>query len=216
MSALSQANLALLDEIKALILQAAVAVNAELTLLYWQVGRRIASTVLKGERGEYGKQVIEQLATELMLAFGRGWSKQQLRHCLRFAETFPDLEIVSPLWRQLSWSHFKALIYVDDALKREFYLTMALQERWSTRTLAERIDAQLYERTAISKKPEQTIRNELTKLREEGPMSAQLILTDPYVRPFYLEQKAMPNLQQLVGENPRGQALRKALAGGEV
>jgi len=125
MSALSQANMALLDEIKALILQArqqaAVAVNAELTLLYWQVGRRIAKTVLKGERGEYGKQVIEQLAAELMLSFGRGWSKQQLRHCLRFAETFPKLEIVSPLWRQLSWSHFKALIYVDDSLKRELF-----------------------------------------------------------------------------------------------
>jgi len=57
------------------------------------VGRRIAKTVLKGERGEYGKQVIEHLATELMLAFSRGWSKQQLCHCLRFAETFPELYI---------------------------------------------------------------------------------------------------------------------------
>ncbi len=165
---------------------------------------------MKGERGEYGKQVIEHLASELTLAFGRGWSKQQLRHCLRFAETFPDLEIVSPLWRQLSWSHFKALIYVDDSLKREFYLTMALQERWPTRTLAERIDAQLYERTAISKKPEQTIRNELTALREQGPMSAPLLLKDPYVLDFLelndsylekdLEDAILRDLQQFLLE----------------
>ena len=116
--------------------RAAVSVNAELTVLYWQV------EVLKGERAEYGKLVIENLARDLTGAFGKGWSKKHLHHCLRFVETFPDSEIVSTLW--LSWSHFKVLIYKDFSLKREFYLTMAVQERWSVRTLVERIDAQLY------------------------------------------------------------------------
>ncbi|MBL1277933.1 MAG: hypothetical protein COB30_017785 [Ectothiorhodospiraceae bacterium] len=75
MSELSQANMALLDDIKALIHQGrqldTVVVDVELTLLYWKVGMGISTTVLKGERGEYGKQVIEDLATKLMLTFGR-------------------------------------------------------------------------------------------------------------------------------------------------
>jgi len=87
---------------------------------------------------------------------------------------------------------------------------MALQERWSTRTLAERIDAQLYERTAISKKPEQTIRNELAALRKQGAMNVQLILKDPYVLDFLelndsylekdLEDAILRDLQQFLLE----------------
>jgi len=164
--------------------QAAVAVNAELTLLYWQVGKRIDDEVLKGERAEYGKQVIKELAKQLTQSVGKGWSTQQLRHCLRFAETFPDNQIVSTVWRQLSWSHLKQLVYLDDSLKREFYITMAMQERWSVRTLAERIDSQLFERTAISKKPDQTISQELQLLRDSGQVNQNLILKDPYVLDF--------------------------------
>jgi len=164
--------------------QAAVAVNAELTLLYWQVGKRIDDEVLKGERAEYGKQVIKELAKQLTQSVGKGWSTQQLRHCLRFAETFPDNQIVSTVWRQLSWSHLKQLVYLDDSLKREIYITMAMQERWSVRTLAERIDSQLFERTAISKKPDQTISQELQLLRDSGQVNQNLILKDPYVLDF--------------------------------
>jgi hypothetical protein len=135
--------------------QAAVTVNAELTLLYWQVGKRITDEVLKGERAEYGQQIIKTLAKQLTESVGKGWSTQQLRHCLHFAEIFPENEIVYALRRQLSWTHIRSLMYIDDALKRDFYITMASQERWSTRTLNERIDSQLFERTAISKKPDQ-------------------------------------------------------------
>ena len=164
--------------------QAAVAVNAELTLLYWQVGKRIADEVLKGERAEYGKQIIKQLAKQLTQSVGKGWSTQQLRHCLRFSDTFPDQEIVYALRRQLSWTHIRSLMYIDDSLKREFYITMAMQERWSTRTLTERIDSQLFERTAISKKPDQTITQELQLLRDSGQVNQNLILKDPYVLDF--------------------------------
>ncbi|CAN2041266.1 DUF1016 domain-containing protein [Candidatus Magnetomoraceae bacterium gMMP-15] len=190
--------------------RAAVAVNAELTLLYWQVGKRISSEILKGERADYGKEVIKNLARDLTNAFGKGWSKKQLHHCLRFAEIFPDEKIVSTLWRQLSWSHFKILIYQDTPLKRDFYLTMAVQERWSTRTLAERIDSQLYERTAISKKPEETIVRELAELREKGRVNENLILKDPYILDFLelndsylekdLEDAILRELQQFLLE----------------
>jgi hypothetical protein len=181
-------NTPLFTEVKTLIQsakqQAAVTVNAELTLLYWQVGKRIADEVLKGERAEYGQQIIKTLAKQLTESVGKGWSTQQLRHCLRFAEVFPDNQIVSTVWRQLSWSHLKQLVYIDEDLKREFYITMAMQERWSVRTLAERIDSQLFERTAISKKPDQTISQELQLLRDSGQVNQNLILKDPYVLDF--------------------------------
>ena len=105
----------LLAEVKQLIQsakqRAAVAVNAELTLLYWQVGKRISDEVLGGERAEYGKQVIEHLAHDLTVAFGKGWSKRNLAQMLRFSDVFPDLEIVQALSAQLSWNrnHIKRL-----------------------------------------------------------------------------------------------------------
>ncbi len=105
--------------------RAAVPLNAELTLLYWQVGKRVAETVLQGDRATYGKQVIATLAKSLKARHGKGWSNQQLCHCLRFAEVFPNEPIVSALRRQLSWTHLKALIYIENPLKRDFYLTMA-------------------------------------------------------------------------------------------
>ena len=205
---------ALAAEVKQLIQsakqRAVVAVNAELTLLYWQVGKRIADEVLGGERAEYGKQVIDHLARDLTVAFGKGWNKKQLHHCLRFAETFPEPEIVSALRRQLSWTHFKNLIYLDNSVKREFYLAMAVQERWSTRTLADRIDKQLFERTAISRKPEETIIRELALLREQGLVNENLILKDPYILDFLdlndsylekdLEDAILRELQQFILE----------------
>ncbi|WP_418139246.1 YhcG family protein [Oceanimonas smirnovii] len=164
--------------------RAAVAVNSELTLLYWHVGQRINQEVLEGERAEYGKQVISQLAERLTTQFGRGWSKQQLRHCMKFAESIKDAEIVSALRRQLSWTNIKALIYIDDPLKRDFYAQMAITEGWSTRTLDQRIGSMLFERTAISKKPDETIRAELSTLRGQGKLNESLLLKDPYLLDF--------------------------------
>jgi len=181
-------NTDLFIEVKGLIQsakqQAAVAVNAELTLLYWQVGKRIADEVLKGERAEYGKQVIAHLAKDLTVSFGKGWSKRNLAQMVKFNEAFPDFQIVQTLSAQLSWSHFNCLMPISDSIKRDFYITMAGQERWSTRTLSERIDSQLFERTAISKKPEQTISQELQLLRDSGQLNQNLILKDPYVLDF--------------------------------
>ena len=86
--------------------QLAGAVNSALTQLYWHIGQRIHSEVLQGERAEYGEQVVVTLAQQLEADYGRGFSSKNLRHMLRFAESFPSLEIVSALSRQLSWSHF--------------------------------------------------------------------------------------------------------------
>lgn len=149
----------------------ASAVNAELTQLYWHIGRRISAELLQGQRGDYGKQVVAELARQLTAEFGNGWSEQQLRHCLRLVEVFADEQILSTVQRELSWSHLKALIYMEDPLKRDFYIEICRVERWSVRQLQERINSMLFERTAISKKPEDTIRQDISLLREQGRLS---------------------------------------------
>ncbi|WP_332397866.1 PDDEXK nuclease domain-containing protein [Vibrio metschnikovii] len=164
--------------------RAAAAINNQITLLYWQVGNRIRQEVLGGGRADYGKQVIATLAIELTAQYGKGWSKRNLAQMVKFAEVFTDAHIVQTLSAQLSWSHFVILCAIDDPLKRDFYTSMAMQERWSTRTLDERIGALLFERTAISKKPDDTIVAELTELRVSGQYNKNLLLKDPYILDF--------------------------------
>lgn len=164
--------------------RAAAAINAELTLLYWQIGKLLRDHVLEDERAAYGKHVIQGLADDLTVKYGKGWSKQQLLHCLKMAQVFPDEQIVYTLRIQLSWSHFRKLIFIEDPLKREFYAEMCRTEGWSTRQLNERIQSMLFERTAISKRPELTIQDDLKRLRTEGKISTDLAFRDPYVLDF--------------------------------
>jgi len=178
----------LFSEIKQLIEEArqtvAVVVNAATTVLYWNIGKRINNKILDNKRAEYGKEVVKKLSNELTQEYGKGWSEQQLRHCLRIAETFPDEKIVSTLCRQLSWSHLKTIMYLKDELRQEFYIEMSKVENWSVRTLNEKIDLMLFERTAISKKPEELIKKELSELREENKLSPDLVFRDPYFLNF--------------------------------
>ena len=136
-------------------------------MLYWQVGDRIQTEILQGQRAEYGKQIVATLSQQLTQTYGKGWSEKQLRHCLHFAQIFPDEQIVSALRRQLNWTHIKTLMYFDDPLKRAFYIEMSCLEGWSSRQLQERINSMLFERTAISRKPEETIRHDLEQLRQD-------------------------------------------------
>lgn len=179
---------ALLTDIRQLIVQSraqlATAVNSALTLLYWHIGLRIQREVLKGERAEYGEQIVISLAKQLETDYGRGFSSKNLRHMLRFAEVFPTEEIVYALSRQLSWTHLRSLIYIDDPLKREFYMEMCRAERWSTRTLQGRLDSMLFERTALSRQSDEILSAELAALRETGEIMPNLLLKDPYVLDF--------------------------------
>ena len=181
-------NQELFEEIRHLIDTAkqkvVIAVNAELTLLYWHIGRRIQEELLEGMRGEYGKQVILGLSQQLTQTYGRGWGRRHLWNCLRFAEQFPNLEIVHTVCAQLSWSHLRLLSAMDDTLKRDFYIEIAQLEKWSVRQLKGRIDSMLYERTALSRKPEEAIQHDLSQLRNEQEVSSDLLLKDPYVLDF--------------------------------
>ena len=148
----------LLEELRGLIAQShasiAATVNSAMSVLYWELGHRINADILQNQRASYGQEVVSSLAKALSLEFGKGWSEKHLRHCLRAAETFQNKEIFYALSRELSWTHLRSVIYMEDTLKRSFYMEMCRMEKWSTRILQERINSMLYERTSISKMPE--------------------------------------------------------------
>lgn len=178
----------LLADVRELILQAragvARAVDSGLTTLYWHVGQRIRQDILKEKRAEYGEKIVHALSAQLIAEFGRGFTMRNLFRMIRFAEVFPDHAIVSALRTQLGWTHFRQIIAMDDPLKRDFYAEMCRMERWSTRTLEKKIGSMLFERTALSKKPDKLIRQELKALREEDKITPDLIFRDPYILDF--------------------------------
>ena len=160
--------------------QAIVQVNNTMILSYWHIGERLKKEILKDKRATYGQEVVKKISEKLTLEYGRGYSKASLLRMIQVYTLFSDKEIVVTLSRQLSWSHFIEFIKIkDDELKREFYITMSVHEQWNVRTLRERINSMLYERTAISKKPELTIRQDLQALSSDSKMSTSLFLKDP-------------------------------------
>ena len=175
----------LLHDLRGLIDEArtrvAVVVNAEIVMLNWRLGQRIWYEVLDEERAEYGKRIVDALSRQLSSEYGRGFSRANLFHMVRFAQVYPEEQIVYALSRQLSWTHLRTLMYLDDALQREFYTQMCRVERWSTRTLKDKINSMLYERSALSKKPEKTIRRELERLWTEDQMTPDMVFHDPVI-----------------------------------
>ncbi len=188
MEKISKSKGNIFTEIRTLIVEArqrvAVSVNAELSLLYWNVGKRINDELLGNKRADYGRQIVDELSMRLTEEFGPGWKRRQLFYCIRFASEFPETTIVHTLCAQLSWSHIKDIIAIEDGVKREFYAEMCKLEHWSVRTLRDRINSMLYERTAIARKPDAVIKKELAALRNEKKMSPELAFRDPYFLDF--------------------------------
>ncbi|MDD2894507.1 MAG: PDDEXK nuclease domain-containing protein [Aliarcobacter sp.] len=180
-------NKSLLEDLKNLIVstkeRVAVSVNSSLTLMYWQIGFKINEDILKNSRADYGNQIVHSVSRQLVEEFGSGFSRANLFHMIKFSQVFDDFEIVSALSRQLSWTHFRKLIYIEDDLQREFYIQMCCLDKWSTRVLENRIDSMLFERTALSKKPDELITYEIEKLKE-GIVTPNMILKDPYILDF--------------------------------
>ncbi len=179
---------ALLTEIRHLILatREAVArsVNATLVILCWQIGQRIRRDILQDKRAEYGEQIVHALSGQLTVEFGRGFTRTNIFNMVRFAEIFPDAKIVHSLSGQLSWTHLRQIIYIEDSLKRDFYTEMCRIERWNTRTLGKKIGSMLFERTALSRKPSKLGAQELRALREEDKLTPDLVFRDPYLLDF--------------------------------
>jgi predicted nuclease of restriction endonuclease-like (RecB) superfamily len=179
---------ALYQSIKALIdrsrTQLVAQVNQTLVLTYWHVGKTIKTTLLADDRAEYGKAIVEALARKLSQEYGNGFSQSNLFRMMRFYERFADESILATVSPKLSWSHFVELIRVEDPLKREFYVTICANERWSVRILRDRMNGMLFERTAIAKQPEEVIRQELAQLAQRQPTSPNLFIKDPYFLDF--------------------------------
>ena len=162
----------------------AIKINNEMTILYWNIGKEITENVLNNEKAEYGKAVIKRLSQRLILEYGQGYGMRNIFRMIKFYEYFSDFEILPTLSAKLSWSHFVELLQIEDNLKREFYATMCVNENWSVRTLRERINSALFERTSISKKPDKTIINDLQLLSKENKMTTNLFFRDPYILDF--------------------------------
>ncbi len=159
--------------------------NIAITLLYWKIGERINIDLLEGQRAKYGNQIVSQLAAQLQQQYGkRGFQERNIRRMIQFAELFPDFQIVSQAATKLSWSHFIELLSLKEEVKREFYLTLAMNETWGRDALREKIDGMLYERSLISGKPDHLIKTELKNMRMGEAISPDMVFKSPYFLDF--------------------------------
>ena len=124
-------------------------VTAGLTILYWQIGKRVNEEVVNNGRAEYGKQVVRSLAEDLTQNYGRSFEVRNLRRMMQFADVFFDFEIVTTLSTQLSWSHFVELLPLQEENKRLFYAQKIAEEGWSIRQTRKQIERKAFERTQV-------------------------------------------------------------------
>lgn len=148
-------------------------VNSTLTLVYWQVGKKINGHILDNQRGAYGKQIVVTVARQLENQYGRSFNEKNVRRMMQFADVFPDVEIVVPLARQLTWSHFLILLPLKNSEIRLFYAKRAIEEQLGKRDLRKQIEKKTYERTEIANLQISTEINDL-----------QYTFKDPYFLDF--------------------------------
>jgi predicted nuclease of restriction endonuclease-like (RecB) superfamily len=155
-------------------LRAAVAVNKELVLLYWQIGRDILH---RQQQQGWGAKVINRLATDLQQAFPeiKGFSLRNLKYMRAFAQAYPDEQFVQQLVAQIPWGHnVRILDTVKDSVEREWYVQQTIQHGWSRNVLVHQIESQLYHRQG------KAITNfDLTLPKPQSELAQQL-LKDPY------------------------------------
>lgn len=220
--ALARAAEPLYQEIRAVLdaarARAYHAVNTAMVQAYWQVGRLIVDHEQKGRRrAGYGKAVIVTLAERLTQELGRGFDERNLWYMRSFYLAFPilnaprsELPVLRP---ELSWTHFRLLLSVEDATTRDWYMQEAASQRWSTRQLDRQISVLYYERLLASRKKAPVRKEAATKLATVEP---EQFIRDPYVLEFLdlkdypalresaLEQAIIDNLQPFLLELGKG------------
>ncbi|MFA6396019.1 MAG: PDDEXK nuclease domain-containing protein [Sulfurimonas sp.] len=179
------------DDVKNLIAtsqqKAIRAIDFERVLLYWNIGKRIYEKVQGGDdRAEYGKAIIKNLSNELEPIYGSGYSIRQLELMRQFYRVFP---ITNALRSQLSWTHYKLLLRIEENDKREFYIAESTKNNWSSRDLERQINASLYERLLLSNDKQSVL--EVAR-SEKFPLNPNEIIKDPMVLEFLgLEKKSV-------------------------
>lgn len=196
------------------------AVNAALIQRNWLIGYRIAEEELQGGvRSEYGVQVIKSLSKELTELYGKGYDRSNLYHCLRFYKMFP--EIVDTVCRQsgnlLSWSHYRALLQIEDENARAWYEKEALEQTWSVRTLQRNISSQYYYRMLRTQKKD-VVKHEMQEATAQYQSDKLEFIKNPVIAEFLgfssntdftesdLEKSILSNLQKFLMELGKGYA----------
>ena len=196
------------------------AVNTLLVQRNWLIGHRIAEEELGGEeRSEYGLKIIKKISKELTQLYGKGYDRSNLYHCLKFYKTFP--QIVDTVCRQsgnfLSWSHYRALLQVEDKAARDWYEKEASEQTWSVRTLQRNISSQYYYRMLKTQKKE-LVEDEMKKLTASYQNDKLEFIKNPVVAEFLgfsqnadftesdLEKSILSNLQKFLMELGKGYA----------
>ena len=189
------------------------AINSAMTLTYWEIGRLIVEEEQQGkERADYGKYLITLLAKRLKKDFGSGYSEPSLWNYRQFYNAFP---ILSAVRRELTWTHYRLLMRVENTNARQFYEEECIKSNWSTRALERQIHVFYYERMLASR-DRQAVANEAEEKTTPLSISPRDFIKDPYVLEFLdvkpnhslyesdLEQLIMDNLQQFILELGRG------------
>lgn len=157
--------------------RAATAINTEIVQTYWKIGERIVQDEQAGgERAAYGEQLLARVGRSLSVEFGRGFAERSLRFMRQFYQTYP---IRFALRTELTWTSYRTLMRLPEE-QRPFYERGAIAGRWSSRELERQINSMLYERTALSRKPEQTVKRALSEL----PLLEDEVFKDPYILDF--------------------------------
>lgn len=193
--------------------QAYRAVNFAMVEAYWNIGRLIVEDEQKGkERADYGKYLLKVLSERLTDDFGKGFSQQSLWNIRQFYQTFP---ILSTLWRELTWSHYKLLIRIKDEKARQWYGEEAVSQNWSVRALDRQINSKYYQRLLATQYPDE-VRQEAEEKTRPLHVSPLEFIKDPYVLEFLnmkpdmkfiekeLEQGLIDQLQKFLLELGKG------------
>ncbi len=166
----------LIDDTRSAVAQT---VNSGLTMLYWNIGKKINDDVLENKRADYGKRIVATLSQQLQNEYGKGFTKSSLTRMCLLNESFSDLKIVATLWQQLSWSHFKLLLPVKNDIEREYYIQMCRIEKWTVRELRKKIDTMTFQRSNISKRPDELASLALKDLSDNNILSPDLVFKSP-------------------------------------
>ena len=187
-----------------------VEINTAMVGAYWEIGRQLIEAV--GERAEYGRNLLEYLSKQLTAEFGKGFTVANLRNMRQFCQTFPNRYT---LRSELSWSHYRLLMRVDDPIRREFYLKESADSGWTSRQLERQIGSFYYERLIATQKTNRSdISSEIFKT--EPNKDSDYIFKDPYILEFLelktnakytesqLEQGLIDKLQEFLLELGKG------------
>jgi predicted nuclease of restriction endonuclease-like (RecB) superfamily len=165
------------------------AVNFTMVLAYWNIGKLIVEDELHWERADYGKAVLRNLSQRLTKEFGKGFDESNLRYMRLFYKTFP---ICDTLRHELSWSHYRRLISVENSEARMWYMNEAADSVWSTRQLDRQISTLYYDRLLASQNKQVVIQEAEENLKAVAPED---FIKDPYVLEF-LNLKDYPDLRE--------------------